>query len=114
MLFLRSYCKIKASSLLESVIALTIISICLYFAVLIFSMVFTARNSSKFYETQNKINELFFVSQLGKNSLDEYLSNDSLVIEEEIIGSRLKKISVSYKDSLRLKVKKSFYIETNE
>lgn len=77
-------------------------------------MVFTAKTSSKFYETQNKINELFFVSQLGNNSLDEYLSNDSLMMEEEIIGSRLKKITVSYRDSLRLEVKKSFYIETNE
>ncbi|MHC0439223.1 hypothetical protein [Flavobacterium sp. 3-210] len=113
MVSLKKYCSLKANSILESVIALTIISICLYFAVLIFASVFTPRTSAKFYSTQNKVNELFFLSQLKTDSL-QYESNDeNLLIEEEIVNENLKKISVQYKDSTQFKFEKSFYVEGN-
>lgn len=113
MVFLKKYCSLKANSILESVIALTIISICLYFAILIFASVFTPRTSAKFYNTQNKVNELFFLSQLKNDSLQYETSNENLLIEEEIVNDHLKKISVQYKDSTQFKFEKNFYVENN-
>lgn len=113
MVFLKKYCSVKANSILESVIALTIISICLYFAILIFASVFTPRTSAKFYNTQNKVNELFFLSQLKNDSLQYESPNENLLIEEEIVNEHLKKISVQYKDSTQFKFEKSFYVENN-
>ncbi|MCD0464722.1 hypothetical protein [Flavobacterium sp. ENC] len=113
MVFLKKYYSVKANSILESVIALTIISICLYFAILVFASVFTPRTSAKFYSTQNKVNELFFLSQLKNDSLQYESQDENLLIEEEVINDRLKKISVQYKDSLQFKFEKSFYVESN-
>ncbi|MEO8535054.1 MAG: hypothetical protein ABI441_14950 [Flavobacterium sp.] len=113
MVFLKKYYSLKANSILESVIALTIISICLYFAILIFASVFTPRTSAKFYSTQNKVNELFFLSQLKNDSLQNESQDENLEIEEEIINDQLKKISVHYKDSSQFKFEKSFYVENN-
>lgn len=113
MVFLKKYYSVKANSILESVIALTIISICLYFAILIFASVFTPRTSAKFYNTQNKVNELFFLSQLKNDSLQYESPNEDLLIEEEIVNDHLKKILVHYKDSTQFKFEKSFYVENN-
>jgi hypothetical protein len=113
MVFLKKYYSVKANSILESVIALTIISICLYFAILIFASVFTPRTSAKFYNTQNKVNELFFLSQLKNDSLQNQSEDQNLLIEEEIVNHRLKKISVQYTDSTQFKFEKSFYVENN-
>lgn len=114
MVFLKKYYNLKANSILESVIALTIISICLYFAIMIFSAVFTPRTSTKFYDTQNKVNELFFLSQLRNDSLTTQNEEENLVIEEEIINGNLKKVSIQYKDSTQFLFDKSFYIQTYE
>lgn len=113
MVFLKKYYNVRANSILESVIALTIISICLYFAILIFASVFTPRTSAKFYSTQNKVNELFFLSQLKNDSLQYESENENLLIEEEIINDHLKKINIQYKDSTQFKFEKSFYVENN-
>ena len=114
MVSLKKYCNLKANSNLESVIALTIISICLYFAILIFSAVFTARTSTKFYDKQNKVNELFFLAQLKSDSLSFENNDENLKMEEEIINEHLKKINIQYKDSAQFQFEKSFYIQTNE
>jgi hypothetical protein len=113
MAFLRKYCSLKANSILESVIALTIISVCLYIAILIFSTVFTPRTSAKFYDTQNKVNELFFLAQLN-DSLNLENEDDHLLIEEENINDELKKVTIQYKDSSQFQFDKSFYIQANE
>ena len=107
---LKKCCKVNANSLLESVIALTIISVCLYFAVMIFASVYTPKTSAKFYSTQNKVNELFYLSQIKNDSIanDE---NENLIIEEESINEDLKKISVQYKDSTQFKFEKTFYVQ---
>lgn len=54
----------KANSILESVIALSIISICLYIAVIVFSQVFSPRTSAKYYASQNRVGELFFLFEI--------------------------------------------------
>lgn len=108
---LKKCCKVSANSLLESVIALTIISICLYFAVMIFASVYTPKTSAKFYSTQNKVNELFYLSQIKNDSISNDSENENLLIEEEVIGDDLKKISIQYKDSTQFKFEKSFYVQ---
>ena len=114
MVLSRKFYNLKASSILESVIALTIISICLYFAIMIFSAVFTPKTSPKFYNTQNKINEFFFLAQLKRDSLDSEKENESLLIEEENMGFDICKISVKYKDTTQSKSETTFYTQRDE
>jgi len=113
MVLSKKYYNLPANSILESVIALTIISICLYFAVMIFASVYTPKTSAKFYSTQNKVNELFYLSELKSDSLANESENENLLIEEESINEKLKKISVHYKDSTQFKFEKSFYVQDN-
>lgn len=114
MVFLKKYYSLKANSILESVIALCIISICLYFAIMIFASVFSTRTSAKFYNTQNKINELFYLSQLQNDSLTNESKDKNFNIEEEILNDRLKKISIHYKDSSQFEFEKSFYVQVDK
>lgn len=109
----KKYYKLAANSILESVIALTIISICLYFAVMIFASVYTPKTSAKFYSTQNKVNELFYLTQLKSDSISNESENENLLIEEESVNKSLKKISIQYKDSIQFKFEKSFYVQNN-
>ncbi|MBF4494688.1 hypothetical protein IRZ83_16990 [Flavobacterium sp. JLP] len=111
MVLSKRYYKVPANSILESVIALTIISICLYFAVMIFASVYTPKTSAKFYSTQNKVNELFYLQQIKSDSLNTESDNENLLIEEETINDDLKKISIQYKDSSQFKFQKSFYVQ---
>nr|WP_199001218.1 hypothetical protein [Flavobacterium sp. ASV13] len=111
MVLSRKYYKLPANSILESVIALTIISICLYFAIMIFASVYTPKTSAKFYSTQNKVNELFYLSELKNDSIINEGENENLIIKEENINDHLQKISVEYKDSAQFKFEKSFYVQ---
>jgi hypothetical protein len=112
MVFLKKFCSIKANSILESVIALTIISICLYISIMIFAAVFTPRTSAKFYGTQNKVNEFFYLAQLKEDSLTYQSDDENLIIEEEIVSDGIKKVLLQYKDSTKYKFEKSFYVQT--
>lgn len=113
MALLKKYCKIPANSILESVIALTIISVCLYIAISVYAAVFTPRTSAKFYNTQNKVNEIFYLMQLQGDSLQYEGEDPNLEIEEETVNPGVKKISVHYKDSTNFKFEKNFYIQGN-
>ena len=111
MVLSKKYCNLAANSILESVIALTIISVCLYFAVMIFASVYTPKTSVKFYGTQNKVNEFFYLSELKSDSISNESDDENLLKEEESINDNLKKISVQYKDSTQFKFEKSFYVQ---
>lgn len=111
---LKKYCKLKANSILESVIALCIISICLYIAIMVFAAIFSSRTSAKFYNTQNKVNELFYLSQLKNDSLTIENKDDNLFIEEEILNDGVKKISIRYKDSSKFEFEKNFYVQNDK
>ena len=111
MVLSKKYYELAANSILESVIALTIISICLYFAVLIFASVYTPKTSAKFYGTQNKVNELFYLSELKNDSILNESENENLSIKEEQINDNLKIIVIEYRDSTQFKFKKSFYVQ---
>ncbi|OMQ11319.1 hypothetical protein [[Flexibacter] sp. ATCC 35103] len=109
---LKKYSNLKGNSLLESVIALTIISACLYFAIMIFASVYTPKASVKFYSTQNKVNELFYLSELKNDSISDN-PNKNLLIEEEVVNDQLKKIIIQYNDSTQFKFEKSFYVQND-
>lgn len=110
-MLLKKYYNLAANSILESVIALTIISVCLYFAVMIFTSVYTPKTSAKFYSTQNKVNELFYLSELKNDSILNERENENLLIKEETVNETLKKITIQYKDSTQFKFEKSFYVQ---
>lgn len=114
MVLSKKYYKLAANSILESVIALTIISICLYFAVLIFASVYTPKTSAKFYGTQNKVNELFYLSELKNDSILNERETENLSIKEEQINDNLKKILIEFSDSTQFKFQKSFYVQNPE
>ncbi|MES2545182.1 MAG: hypothetical protein V4548_09880 [Bacteroidota bacterium] len=111
MVSLKKYSNVKANSILESMIALCIISVCLYIAIMIFAAVFTPRTSAKFYNTQNKVNELFFLTQLKNDSIKNETNENNLILEEEIVNDGVKKIIIQYKDSTKFQFEKSFYIQ---
>lgn len=111
MVLSRKCYKVRANSILESVIALTIISVCLYFAIMIFASVYTPKTSSKFYSTQNKVNEVFYLAELKSDSILNEGEDENLKLQEEAINDNLKKISIEFKDSLQYKFEKSFYVQ---
>jgi hypothetical protein len=106
MVHLRKYCNLPANSILESVIALTIISICLAVAVTVYAAVFNPRTSVGSYNKQNEINEMFFLLQVKKDSLSE---DSGFVIKSETHGN-LTEYNIAYPDSTKTGTKKHFYI----
>jgi hypothetical protein len=78
---------------------------------MIFASVYTPKTSAKFYSTQNKVNELFYLAELKSDSVSN--ENENLLIEEETVNDELKKISVQYKDSTQFKFEKSFYVQNH-
>lgn len=113
MVLLKKYYRFQANSILESVIALTIISVCLYFSIMIFARIYTPSTSMKFYTTQNKTNEFIFLKEIRNDSLTEENENINFQIEEEVLNTNLKRISIMPKDSTQFKFKKSFYVQNN-
>lgn len=103
----KGYCRVKASSILESVIALTIISICLYVAVLIFAVAFSPKTSAKFYVTQQRANELFYELQVGEDSLIENLNAE---IETGLLKKHLMQVNITVSDSLDSKLERNYYL----
>ncbi|MNK23701.1 hypothetical protein D3C87_419990 [compost metagenome] len=106
---LKRFGNVKANSLLESVLALSIISVCLYIAVMVYSAVFSPKTSIRFYSSQNKINEVFFLMQINQDSLNEKYEGKEWEFEESANG-RLKTVAVKYKDSTQSYPVKNFYI----
>ena len=108
--FLKKYCNLKANSILESVIALCIISICLYVAVLVYATVFTPKTSPRFYSSRNKINELYYMIQLNPDTI-ETISKNNLRIDTEWINANLEQVNIEYKDSSGVVIKNNFFVQ---
>lgn len=106
--FLRKYINIKAESILESVIALSIISICLYISVLVYTAVFTPKTSSKFYISRNKVSSLYYQSQIYPDSLE--FNDESFLIEKEWLSTSLQKIKIKSKDTLLNPIAIEYYL----
>lgn len=99
-----------ANSILESVIALSLISICLFVALLVYTNVFSMRTSSPFYNSKNKVDETFFLLQVHEDSINEEVQT----IEEEELNAYLKKVMIKPKDSLLYNQSSIYYIQINE
>ncbi|MEL1244923.1 hypothetical protein AAEO56_11665 [Flavobacterium sp. DGU11] len=113
MLLSKKLCRVKANSLLESVIALSIISICLYIAIMVYAAVFSPKTSLRFYSERNKVNEAFFLLQIQQDSLMENYTNGQWEFEDEMT-SKIKKVTVKYRDSITAYPEKSFYINAKQ
>ena len=107
MKLLKKYC--EANSLLESVIALTIISICIYITIMVYANVFSPKTSTLYYSHQNKINEQFFLLQLG-----EEITSDNIKLKENWLNTNLREVEIKYTDSLNTTISNTFYINATE
>lgn len=107
MKLLKKYC--EANSLLESVIALTIISICIYITIMVYANVFSPKTSTLYYSHQNKINEQFFLLQIG-----EEITSDNIILKENWLNTNLKEVEIKYTDSLNATISNTFYINATE
>ena len=110
MVLLKNCYRVKANSLLESVIAVCIISVCLYIGIVIYSKAYTSKTSLKAYTTQNKINEAFVLIEAGQDSLldgTEQRKNWKIT-QDDTDG--LQKLTIKYSDSLQSYPEKSYYI----
>lgn len=111
---LKKYYNLSANSILESVIALCIISVCLYVAVLVYATVFTPKTAPKFYNSKNKLAELYYMAQVDPDSI-EGLQKENMVISREWINANLQQLEMEYKDSSGVVIKSNFFIQhTNE
>lgn len=106
---LRKFCRLKANSILESVIALCIIAVCLYIAILVYAMAFTPKTTPKFYSIKNKVNEIYYLAQVNPDTIEQ-LINKNLSTKNEIIKENLQQVLVEYKDSSGVSSKNIFFI----
>lgn len=109
----KRYFSYSANSILESVIALSIISICLYIALLVYASVFSPKTAPKFYNSRNQADEQFFLMQLNNDSLQNN-PDENLIVEEEYINASLKKVTLKRKDSLQAVSRKSYFIQLDD
>jgi type II secretory pathway pseudopilin PulG len=108
MKLLKKHTNLRANSLLESVIALAIISIGIYAAILVFNQVFTSNTSEKFHIEQKNINNMFYEIQLGVDTFQNDESNYQFEINNYNLN--LKEYKINYKDSAKIKLNNRFYI----
>lgn len=101
----------KANSILESVIALSIISICLYIAVIVFSQVFSPRTSAKYYASQNRVGELFFLFEIRHDSIMSETFSNAMKVEQVDLNNVLREISIEYTDTTENVYKRYFYVQ---
>jgi len=105
--------RVSGNSILESVIALSIISVCLFIALLVYASVFSQKTSPRFYNSRNQTDELFFLMQVQDDSLANG-DDENIIVEEEFLNANLKKVTVKRKDSIQAVAEKSYYIYTND
>ncbi|WP_291131229.1 hypothetical protein [Flavobacterium sp. UBA7682] len=110
---LKKYCNLPANSILESVIALCIIAVCLYVAVMVYAQVFTSKTSPRFYNTKNKMVEIYYLYQVSPDSILS-ADNDNLTIKQEWENNHLQELSIEYRDSSGVKLNNTYYIQKNE
>jgi len=80
---LRQY-NAKASSITESVIAMTIIAICLAMAILIYGRVLQTDHNIAFYKAQQKVKELLWQAKKEKDKTDEDFDFESFKIQKRV------------------------------
>ena len=99
----------SGSSILESVMALSIISICLFITLMVYTSVFSVKSSAKFYTGQLHHEAYFYYKLLQSDTLNP---NSFDVINEETINinPQIKKITIVFQDSLKNKTTTSYFL----
>ncbi|WP_109852420.1 hypothetical protein [Aquimarina sp. AU58] len=75
---------VKAGSVIESVIAMTIIAICLSMALIIYSRVLGSDNSIAHYQARQKVKELFWETKSEKQFIDEDYDFESFTVVKKV------------------------------
>ncbi len=76
--------KVKAGSIIESVIAMTIIAICLSMALIIYARVLDADQSVAHYQARQKVKELLWETKTEKQFEDEDFDYETYKIEKKV------------------------------
>jgi hypothetical protein len=104
--FAKKYFRVAANSILESVIALSIIAICLFVSILVYQRVFDPKTGPQLYRAKNHLNSLYYQMQMGEDSLN----TDRLLINRTWINSDIQQVDIEYKDSSGVVLHQNFYI----
>lgn len=98
---------IKANSMLESVIAIALISACIYISLLVCNQVFSKKLEEDINFEEKKMNNIFYELQVGTDSI--YNSN-IYSIDEQNDGVNMKIININPMEGAKVKNKKQFYV----
>lgn len=94
---------------MESVIALTVISVCVYISMVVYARALSHRNSVSFSAASNRLAETFYLCELHNEVVRKDIS-----IEETWLNTALKEQTVILSDSLgHDKQQQTFYIYDN-
>ncbi len=81
---------------------------------IVYASVFSPRTAPLFYGERNQSDELFFLMQVGDDSIANS-DGTKLLIEEEWLNTNLKQITIKRKDSIKGALqKRSYYIRSHE
>lgn len=81
---LRKYNKLKASSLIESVIAMTIISVCILIAMTIYTMVLKSSNSITHYQSLTEKQKILNETKSNPELTNETFNYKNFIIEKKV------------------------------
>lgn len=84
MALLNNYRNLKASSLVESVVAIAIISICALIAFLVYLNIIKQNNSSSYYKARHQVETLTFESVKHLDYDDDLFQFDGYTIEKKV------------------------------
>ena len=85
MQLLKGYKYLKGSSIVESVIAIAIISVCVLIAVLVFANVGSSNNSLAYYKAANDVEKIFNESIDNKDFNNELFKHKNYSVEKKVL-----------------------------
>lgn len=109
MLLLKKF-KTKAGSIIESVIAMTIIAICLSTALLIYARILDTDHNIAYYRAKQKLKELRWETKADKQFVNEDYNFETYSIKKEVTKLDNKVYLVTYTLQVNSKKEKYQYI----
>ncbi len=106
--------KVKGSSITESVIAMTIIAICISIAIMMYARVLRTDTNMAGYRAQQKVKELLWEVKKDKNKLeDENYNFESFSVDKKIEKTENKNsFKITFTIKLNNQKKEHFHIVT--
>lgn len=108
MVLLRNHISIKASSLLESVMALAIISICVYMSITYSNLFFLSKNENTKSWEEKEMNNLFY--ELNVNQKTEIPEKYKTSTSDTVL---LKNIYIELQKEDKIILNKTYYLNEN-